>query len=216
MAFTELLADNCSTSLPMRARLVETGSRVPSPGSPPWVLQHEWTAMEEEPMLVGVALKLFDLDGVACCAALGRAIAPSCEDPRQEDERAFVYLLSPADPLVWQAIDSWMQVQFISVRTPKYMHATSLSKSDLEVLEARYAEGEELESDLLGGAIQKLIDEGRLEAEVAKQLGITVPLYCAVVETPMLCISLQPVELALWREHVEHHWNRGNSEDVWS
>jgi hypothetical protein len=84
------------------------------------------------------------------------------------------------------------------------------------VLEARHSEGEELESDMLAGAIKRLREAGQLEAELAKQLDIEVPLYCAVVETPMMLKSLQPADEGAWRLHKEHEWNRWLNEGIWS
>ena len=201
----------------MRAWLKPTGETAPSHGAPAWVLEGQWKSAEGKPLLVGVALRLLNLGGSVCCAVQGRAIAPGEGKPRDEDVRVVVHLLSPAEPSVWQAIESWVQAGCISVQTGRQrMHGTSMSETDLEVLDARYAEGEELESDMLAGAIEQLIAEGRLEAEVAMQLGIRVPLYCAIVETPMMLKSLQPPDMEEWRLHTEHYWNKGLNEDIWS
>lgn len=217
MNFDELHGEGCLKALPMRAWLKPTGAAVPSHANPAWVVEDQWKSEDEKPLPVGLALRLLKLDGVQCCAIQGRAITPGEGSPRDEEERAVVYLLSPAEPGVWQAIDSWVQVGSISVMTgPRRMHGTSVSKDDMAVLEARFAEGEELESDMLAGAIRKLVEAGQLEAEVARQLDIKVPLYCAVVETPMLLKSLQPVDEEAWRQHKERERQKWVNEGIWS
>lgn len=217
MNFDDLHGGGCLKALRLRAWLRPTGATAPSHASAAWVVEDQWKSEDEKPLLVGVALRLLRLDGVECCAIKGRAITPGERNARDEDERAVVYLLSLAEPGVWQAIDSWIQVGSIPVKTgPRSMHATTVSKNDLAVLDARDVEGEELESDMLAGAIQKLIEAEQLEAEVAKQLDIKVPLYCAVVETPMMLKSLQPVDEEEWRLHKEREGTRWVNEGIWS
>jgi hypothetical protein len=154
MNYDELHADGCLKHLPMRAWLKPTGvaTRFASPG---WLVEDQWKGAGEKPILVGVTLKLLKLDGVVCCVVQGRAIALGDGDPTDEDERAIVYLLNPADGDVWQAIDSWMKAGYIVARVDlRSTHGTSVSDTDLAVLEARAVEGEELESDMLAASLR--------------------------------------------------------------
>lgn len=216
MNFDQLPNDSALAALPMRARLAPTGVSVPGISCAAWELQHQWVSTEEEPLLNGTALRLVKLGGVVCLAVKSDAIAPR-KMRRGKDERAIVYLLNPADPVVWTTVDSWLRARCISVRSsPRCRHGTSVSPPDLAVTEARDLEGEELESDMLAGAIQRLVGAGQLEAEVAKQLDIKVPLYCAVVETPMMLKSLQPVDSEEWRLHKEREWTTWVNEGIWS
>jgi hypothetical protein len=143
-----------------------------------------------------MALRVVDLGGLDCCVMQASATTPGEGDPSDDDYRAFVYLLNPAETCLWKAIDSWLEVG--------------------SVLEARHAEGEELHGDMLAGAIERLLEAGQLEAELAKQLDIKVPLYCGIVETPMMLKSLESIDKEEWRLHVEHYWNKGLNEDIWS
>lgn len=217
MTFEELHEHGCLKNLPMRAWLKATGTTSPSSSTPAWIVEVRWKVAGEQPLFVRVSLQPLELDGVTCCALVGRAISPGEGSPRGEVERAVVYLLSLAEPSVWLAIDSWMHVGHVSARTGQCcMQGPSVSESAQAVLKARDVEGEEFESDMLAGGIVKLLEAGQLEAEVAKQLDIQVPLTCTVVETPMMLKSLQPVDPEMWREHVEHYWSKGLNEDVWS
>ena len=218
MNYDQLHADGCLRGLPMRATLETTGGTNPSWYGPQWRLVSKWISMEEQPLLAGTRLRSIKLDEFDCCVLEGRAIAPGEGNPLDDDCRALVYLLNPADACVWKAIDSWVQHGSIaSLANPGSGGSySSVCARDLEVLELRSLEGEELESDLLAGAIQKLLKGGRLEAELAKQLGLDVPLYCTVVETPMLLKSLQTIDPEEWRQYMEHYWSKGLNEDIWS
>jgi hypothetical protein len=214
MNFDQLPKDSALAALPMRARLAPTGVSVPSVSCAAWELQHQWVSTEEEPLLCGTALRLVKLESVVCLTVKSRAIAPR-KMRRGKDERAFVYLLNPADPVVWTTVDSWLRAGCMSVRTsPRRRHGTSVSTPDLAVTEARDLEGEELHSDMLAGAIEQLLERGELEAELAKHLDIKVPLYCAIVETPLMLKSLQHVDMEEWRLHKEHEMNRWLNEDI--
>ena len=87
------------------------------------------------------------------------------------------------------------------------------------MLDLRIFEGAELDSDTLASAIERLLNQGPLEAELARQLGIKAPVYCAIVETPMMLKSLQPPSpetMEEWRLHKERELIRGLNEDIWS
>lgn len=214
MNFEQLPASSPFAAFPLRARIEPTGVSVPSASCPAWELEHQWVSLEEEPLLVGIALRLVDLGGSACFAVTGRAVTQR-KMRRGKDERALVYLLNAADPVVWTMVDSWVRVGCMSVRiNSKCRLGTSVSTPDLAVLEARYAEGEELESDLLAGAIMELMRKGQLEGEMGRKLGIKVPLYCAIAETPMMLKSLQPVDEEAWRLHKEHELSRWLNEGI--
>ncbi|HYD15059.1 MAG TPA: hypothetical protein VEA77_01530 [Hyphomicrobium sp.] len=214
MTFEQRICTGDLMVLPMKAWLKPTGVAAPSPRERAWVLEQEWTSSDEEPHLVEVALRLLNLNGSMCCAIKGRAIAADREG-RHDDERAIVYLLNPADPSVWESIDSWMRTGYMTVCLgPGKSHSTSVGARDVEALKARGVEGEELESDMLAASILKLLKEGRLESEVAQQLGIKVPVCCVIVETPMMYKSLLPVDEEKWRLHKEHEASRLESEGI--
>ena len=216
MNFDQLHCDGSLKGLSMRASLRATGASTPSRFCPAWELHYHWVGQEREPLLISLALRLLYLGGSTCCAVQGRAITRGVGNPQDEDERTFVYLLNQADPTVWLAIDGWVQARCLTAQSPKYGHGTSMSSSDLLALAARDCEGEELESDMLGGSILQLLRDGRLEVEVARQLDVKTPLYCAVVETPMLLASLQPVDQEEKRLRKEHEWNTWVNEGIWS
>jgi hypothetical protein len=220
MNFDQLYSEGSLKGLPMRASLKATGEATPSWSTPAWRLVSEWNSPEVQPLLVGTRLRVVALDGCECCVVHGEAITPCEGNPIDEDYRAFVYLLNPADRCVWEAIDSWVKVGCIaSYVNPRTFSGESVVPQDLEVLELRGLEGAELDSDTLAGAIEKLLEAGQLEAELARQLDIKVPLYCTVVETPMMLKSLQPPSMETmeeWRAHKERELNRGLNEDIWS
>ena len=203
--------------LSLRASLKATGTAEPSRCRPAWMLISRWVGKDDEPLIVRFGLRIVTLGGSDCCVVYARAITPGKGNPKDEDHRAFAYLLHPADTCVWEATDRWLQIRAITAQTgPRCDQDCSVMPRDFEVVEARYAEGEELDSDMLAGAIQKLIAAGQLEAEVAKQLDIKVLLYCAVVETPMILNSLQSVDEQSWRLHKEHEMNTWLHQGIWS
>jgi len=87
---------------------------------------------------------------------------------------------------------------------------------DQDFSEAREVQGNELESDLLAGRLLELISQGRLEAVLASQLGVQQPLRCAIVETPMLCQSMTPVDPREWEAHLEHQHNKWQLDGIGS
>lgn len=216
MKFDQLPSGSALAALPMRARLVQTGVTAPSRGLPAWQLHHLWTSQEEEPILSMLELRTASIGGVSCVAAVGHAITER-ELEEGEDERGFVYLLSPADPVVWAAIDSWVQTRWVAaLQINVGSVGAGLVHPELELLSARQYESLELESDMLGGAIMELLRTDRLASEVAEQLQIKVPLLCAVVETPMMVKSMEPVDdEEVWRLK-EHEWNKWVNEGIWS
>jgi hypothetical protein len=198
----------------LRAWLKPTAASAPVAEAPAWLLQHEWLSAATEPLLVDMGLRVLDLGGVSCLAVVASAIAPRVVT-WGDGECAVVFLLAPADPVVWSALDSWLQLGCVwAISGPGYMSGASVSPRDFEVLSKRYAQGEALESDLLAGAILTLMVERQLEVEVARQLGVRVPLLCAIVETPMICRSLQSVDEEEWRLHQDHLANRWDSEGI--
>lgn len=216
MKFDQLTSNSALAALPIRARLVPTGCGAPARGFPTWRLQHLWTSQEEEPILCMLELRTVSIGGVSCVVAVGSAITVR-ELEEGEDERAFVYLLNPADPVVWLAIDSWVQARWIAaLQINVGSIGAGLSQPEHEVLSARQYEGLELESDMLGGAILDLVRTQRLALEVAEQLQIKVPLFCAVVETPMMVKSMEPVDEEVVRLLKEHEWNKWVNEGIWS
>jgi hypothetical protein len=185
MNFDQLHSHGSVKGLPMRASLESTGEAAPSRSSPSWVLVSKWIAAEEQPLLMSMSLRRVSLGGSECCAVQARAIAPGEGNPTKADERVFVYLLNPADANVWEAINSWVKVGSIAARVNPRSggSGTTVMPRDLEVLELRALEGAELDSDMLAGELLTLLEQGQLEAEVARQFDIKVPVYCAVVET---------------------------------
>jgi hypothetical protein len=217
MTFNEEPSNDILRQLPMRARLKATGAIAPSGATPAWIVEQQWQSTVEQPLLVGIALRLFELRGIRCCAIQGSAVTPGKGASSYDDERAFVYLLNPADPIVWRAIDSWLEEGRVIVHTGSgCQRAASLCNADLAVLAVREIEGEELESDMLAGVIKELFYEGLLETEVATQLGIKVPAYCTVVETPMMCKSLEPADEEAWRIFMEIRTQKWLNESIWS
>jgi len=76
-------------------------------------------------------------------------------------------------------------------------------KEEVAVLEeCRNHEADEIISDFVTSALIELWHQGRLEEVVKSGLGINRPLFCAIVETPMLCASLRP---PLTQEEVDAH-----------
>jgi hypothetical protein len=214
MNFDQLHSDGALKGLRVRASLHSTGEAAPSHSCPAWILVSKWVAAQEQPLLVSMRLRWVKLGGSECCVVHASAIAPSEQDAEAgADERALVYLLNPSDPTVWQAIKSWVDVGTIAARVnPRSGGSSStVTPRDLGVLELKTLEGAELDSDMLAGEVLALLEAGQLEAELARQLGIKMPLHCAIVETPMMLKSLQPVDagtLALYEEHKEHEMNR--------
>jgi len=215
MTFDELHSDGCLKGLPLRATLNATGQPAPSFALPEWELEYRWVVAEKRVLQTNASLRCVRLGNADCCVVLAEAITPGEGNPRDEDYRALVYVLNPADRCVWTAIDSW--VTFGSIATHEALRCSGggcVTLRDLQVLKLRDLEGEELESDVLAGEIQELLKVGKLESELARQLGIKVPLYCAIVETPMMLKSMQPVNPEEWRLHKEHEMNRWLNEGI--
>lgn len=217
MNFDQLHSDGCLKGMPLRATLNAKGQLAPSFFFPEWELEYTWVAAEKRVLLSSASLRCVRLGDVDCCVVLAEAITPGEGTPSDEDYRALAFLLSPAEKCVWEAICSW--VTFGSIATHEALRGsgrTFMTLRDLEVLKLRGLEGEELDSDLLADSVEKLLKAGQLEAELARQLDIKVPLHCGIVETPMLLKSLQPMDPELWKEHLEHYWNKGLNEEIWS
>lgn len=214
MTYDELHTVGILKDLPMRVSLAQADG-----GSwwPAWRLKEAWQPAGLHRNVLPKALRLVGIGGSDCFALEGRVV--KWKEGRQGTltERPFVYLMSPAEPSAWSAIDSWFEANHIAVEHASgQLSLLRLSALDRSVLEARYAEGEELESDMLAGHIVELLDSGRLEADLAKQLGLHGPMDCAIVETPMLLKSLQPYDPREWALHEESELERGLNEGIWS
>ncbi len=217
MTYDDLHSVGCLKGLLLRATLSATGHSAPSFAFPEWELEYSWVAAEKRVLLFRSGLRCLRLGDVDCLVVLAEAIIPGEGTPRDEDYQALAFVFNPADGCVWNAIDSWVTLGSVATHEASAgSGGTFVTLQDLQVQRLRNLEGQELESDMLAGIIEKLLKAGKLEAEVARQLDVKVPLHCAVVETPMLLKSLQPVDPEIWRQHVEHYWNNGLSEGVWS
>lgn len=201
MTIDELLNISGLKPLPLRAWLSASNE---GSGGYGWTLHDRWEGPGDQPILCGTRLRLLDLgDGLKCAGLVGHAVVPGDGlEILDEEERAFVYLLNPADPCVREAIECWLQRKFITVRSG---NGGVLSSGTLEegatVLEAcRYNEGDEIISDFVTCTLVDLWQKGQLERVLRTRLGINRPLLCAIVETPMLCASLRP---PLTQEEVE-------------
>lgn len=199
MNINDLLNGQKLPSMPMRAWLSQDEGLEPDVTGPIWILEDCWGASESQPLLTGAKIREFHLGDIACLAVIGHAVtlyssSGNEDEVSDDDERTFIYLLNPADPCVWDAIASWEAAPFrqMRIRSGRGSLATTL-QADLELLDARSAKDNELDSDLLAGELLKLMKESRLEEVLRNQLGIKRPMYLAIVETPMLCKSLTPL-----------------------
>lgn len=215
MNINDLLKGHNLPPLRLRAWLAQTDFLKPKSGELAWRLEDCWVAPEKRPSLSTVKLRAFDLeDGLPCLAIIGRAQAPEWnwadEELTDEHLRTLVYLLSPADTTVWDAIDSWQPDKSgsMQVLSEGVIHGSPLHHNSEYYDETRASEGSELDSDLLGGKLLKLVAAGELEEVLRDKLGIKTPMHVAIVETPMLFKSMTPVDPELWRMHVEHRANQ--------
>ena len=200
MTIDELLNTSSLMPLPLRAWLSpgEEGS-----GGRGWTLHDRWTCLGEQPILCGTRLRLLDLGhGLQCVALVGHAVAADGGlEVLDEDERAFAYLLNPADTVVREAVECWLQGKAIRIVSGGAVLTSSTLNEESTVLEAcLYNEGDEIICDFVTSTLIELWRDGRLEGTVKSGLGINRPLFCAIVETPMFCASLRP---PLTREEVE-------------
>lgn len=202
MTIDELLNISGMKPLPLRAWLSsdEGGS-----GGYGWTLHDRWTGRGEQPILCGTRLRLLDLGhGLKCPVLVGHAVAADGDlEVRDEDERALVYLLNPADPVVREAVECWLQRKTIRTSSGGHVLHSGTVREEVAVLEeCRHHEGDEIISDFVTCTLVELWQKGRLESVVKSRLGINRPLFCAIVETPMLCASLRP---PLTQEEVDAH-----------
>ena len=200
MTIDELLNTSSLMPLPLRAwlSLGEEGS-----GGRGWTLHDRWMGVGEQPILCGTKLRLLDLgDSLHCVALVAHAVVPGHGlEIRDTDERAVIYLLNPADPVVRKAVECWLRRKAIRVVSGGGVLTSSTLNKEATVLEeCQRNEGDEIICDFVTGALIELWRDGRLEGTLKSGLGINRPLLCAIVETPMLCASLQP---PLTREEVE-------------
>lgn len=215
MNINELLKGHELPSLPLRAWLARTNFPGGGVGELAWRLEDCWVSPEKRPSLTTAKLRAFELtDGCPCLAIVANATAPEwnwADDEELTDEylRTLVYLLSPAEPTVWQAIDSWQRDRsgFMQVLSEGGLHGSQLHHKSEYYDGARASEGSELDSDLLAGELLKLMKDGRLEQVLIAKLGITRPMHVAIVETPKLCKSMTPLsqeELAEAEAYIAH------------
>lgn len=215
MNINDLLAGHNLPPLPMRAWLSRTDFLIADTGKRGWRLEDCWVAPEKRPMLTTYRLRELELlDGSPCLAIVADAIGPEWnwqddEELTDEHYRTLVYLLNPADPTVWEAIHSWEEgpFRFISILCEGGVSMSPLPQNRDAYYDARSAELDELECDLLAGKLLKLIAAGQLEKELKSKLGITRPMYVAIVETPMLCKAMRPLspaELAEAEAYLAH------------
>lgn len=184
----------CLAQLPLRARLKRTGITSSSPSVPAWVVVDEWLSDDSRPALADLSLHLIKVNGSDCCAVIALGAA-SLQTGPSEDERALVYLLSPADEAVWEAIDSWLEKGFITVEfRPRQLAAHAIEEVPAAILAMRCTLGEERQSDSLAAALADLIGKGALDDAVSKQLQLPLPIYCAVIETEMLYSSFMRLD----------------------
>lgn len=195
MTINEILKRHELAPLPMRAWLERRHTGPSNVFNPTWALQYRWEAEGKQPILCGLELhKLEFAEALACLALVGRAVMPRCDDADDEEheERFPVFFLNPADPTVWEAVDSWLQAGYFSATDGNGMSGSSVTSADLAALDARSIEGEELESDLLAGELLKQIKSGQLHFTSGREM--KHPLYFTIVETPFISTSLQPID----------------------
>ncbi len=209
MKINDLLNAHGLAPLPMQVCLQNRHAGASTFANPRFAVKSVWLSTRDEPSLCELSLRPLDFgNGSRCIALIGRAIAADSDDAADEDTVSLVYLLNAAEPCVWEAVDSWVEAGFLWVIASDHLQvATSISPPDLEVLNVRDVEGEELESDLLGGELLQLMKDGRMEDELKSRLGIVHPVVYTIVETPMTCKSLEPVDPEEWRVHLEHQAN---------
>ena len=205
MTIDELTKISGLKPFPLRAWL---SSAEDKSGDPDWTLNDRWTGVGEQPILCGTKLRMLDLgDELRCVALVGHAVLPGDGlEILDEDERAFVYLLNPADPVVGAAVKCWLQREAIRVVSGDSVLTSGTFNEEAAVLEeCQRSEGEEIICDWVTIALVELWQYGRLESFLKIRLGINRPLLCAIVETPMVCQWLQPPateeEVQAYREH---------------
>jgi hypothetical protein len=213
MNINELLEGHGLEHLPIRAWLKEPRSQAEPPSSS-YAVESRWLLAQTQPQLCGLKLRALHLGGsFRCLALVVDALAPVWKEETFDEERRYVvYLLNPADTSVWAAVDSWAQAKLLKAHTEDTCLGTGIRQLDADVLELRDLEGQELESELLAGQLLELMKARMLEKVVREQLGLNRKTYVSVVETPMMCKSLEPVDAELWRMHLEHenNWSRSH------
>ncbi len=208
MNINNLLNENGLKPLSMRAWLQPCPATGAAQSVPGWQLECDWSSDEEKPALRDLELCSAELsEGLLCLALTGRGTRQRVGDKAGIHELTVVWLLNPADTNVWQAIESWLKGAPVWGLNAIDVGSTFTASSDLAALEAREREGEELESDLLAGTLIELMKQGQLEAKLACELGISGAISIAIVESPMLCKSFEPVDPELWAAHVAHEEN---------
>jgi hypothetical protein len=207
MTINEILKRHDLPPLPMRAWLELRHTSAFTVFNPTWALQYRWEAEGEEPILCGLELRKLEFAGaLACLALIGRALMPSCDRGADDEERFLVFLLNPADPTVWEAVDSWLQARCLGATNGTGMSGSSVTSAALAALDIRSIEGEELESDLLAGELLEQIKNGQLG--IRSGLELNGPIYFTIVETPFMCKSLQPADPGQLTMDFEHKANK--------
>jgi hypothetical protein len=216
MQMNEILKAHGLTLFPMQACLESRHAGPSTFSNPGFAVNSAWQATGDEPILCELSLRALNFGNVARCIALvGRAITPDYDDAPDDDRLTLVYLLNPADPCVWEAVDSWVAAGLLWVRVSDRLQlATTTGALDHQILDSRAAEGEEFESDILGGELLQLMKDGQMEEALRSRLGVDDPIFFTIVETPMILKSLVPVDPELWRMHLEHQANKLRHEGI--
>jgi hypothetical protein len=208
MNINQTLANHHLDALPLRSWFEQRHASPSKKYNPRWGLAYKWSGPEEQcPIPSNMRLRAVTLDGFQCCALVTEAFAMTDSDVLDEDLRTFVFLLNPADGQTWEAISSWFEAGLIVLTGDGGANGGGTHAEDRAICDLERQRGEELESDLLAGALLKLLSAKRLEQTLASQLETAYPLYVSIAETPMMCKSIQPVDPKLWRQHLEHKTN---------
>ena len=176
------------TPLPMRAWLSE---------DTPYIVENEWLTVEECPLPCDALLQLIKLpDGAKCFAvnARGLIFKDIGEDIDDDfDECRLVSLLSPADPVALLAIKTWESTWGVRVRMEGRGGGagTIMSRTEFAILAKEWRFDTSFACDRVAAAIAGLSRQGRLAQAVAEALGTKQPVWCAVVETPMMLESMR-------------------------
>jgi hypothetical protein len=205
MTINDILKSHDLAPLPLRAWLERRHIGAPTASNPTWALEHRWEAGGEQPIICELNLHKVQFSDVFTCLALvGRLVMPYCYSA-DDEERTLVFLLNPADPTVWEAVDSWFQARYFSASDGVGILSSPVGSADGAALDARSIEGEELESDLLAAELLEQIKSGGLIFKSGRAL--RHPLYFAIVETPLIIKSLQPFDTIEWEMQSNHKAN---------
>jgi hypothetical protein len=131
-------------------------------------------------------------DGARCFAVNARGLI--FKDIGDDfDECRLVSLLSPADPVALQAIKNWESARGVFVRMGARGGGAStlMSTTQFTTLAKEWRFDTSFACDRVAAAIAGLSRQGCLAQAVAEALGTKQPVWCAVVETPMMLESMR-------------------------